>query len=326
MPERIDRRGFLKIGVGAAVGASAAASIGCAVETAPSASNETPRDPGPRLPIPLRALGKTGATVTMLGLGGQGALQFGRRDDALAIIERALERGVTYFDTAVVYGPSREYLGEALTGRRQGIFLASKTASRSRDGALRDIDDSLRRLRTDHLDLLQLHNISKASELEEIFGAGGAIEAIEEARGDGRIRFAGLTGHYDPDLLEDGIRRYPFDTVLMPLNVADGYRRPFRKTLLPLAAAKQMGIIAMKCAAVGALLRGAGAITIGDALGWVWSNPVSLAILGCDAVEHVDAAADLAGRHATMSATAMAELEAGIAPLADAAAFFKRSA
>src|SRR5688500_2677269 len=150
----------------------------------------------PASALPRRTLGRTGAEVTLFGLGGEGVLRtHGRAAEAVRVIGRALDQGVNYFDTAPAYDSSRDYLGAALGERRRDIFLASKTHDRTRDGSLRLLDDSLRRLRTDHLDLWQLHDLRTADDLRRIFGKGGALEALVQARDEGRVRHLGLTGH-----------------------------------------------------------------------------------------------------------------------------------
>ncbi len=148
--------------------------------------------PIPTTPIPRSPLGATGASVTIFGLGGEGVLRtHGRTKEAVGVIERALDHGVTYCDTAPAYAGSMDYYGAALGERRRQIFLASKTHDRSRDGSLRLLDDSLRRLGTDHLDLWQLHDLRTLGDLNRIFAKGGALEALVEARDQGRVRFLG---------------------------------------------------------------------------------------------------------------------------------------
>src|SRR5271168_2514264 len=147
-------------------------------------------------PIPTRPLGKTGRQVTLFGLGGEGVLRTWGQDRAAAqVITRALEQGVTYCDTAPAYSGSLDYYGAALGERRGQVFLASKTHDRTRDGSLRLLDESLARARTDHLDLWQLHDLRTPRDLQMIFGKGGALEALIEAREQGRVKFLGLTGH-----------------------------------------------------------------------------------------------------------------------------------
>src|ERR1044071_3241241 len=148
--------------------------------------------------LPQRPLGSTGRDVTLVGLGGEGILRTnGETAKAVPVIHRALDSGINYFDTAPAYASSRDYYGAALGERRKQIFLASKTHDRSCDGSLRLLDDSLLRLRTDHLDLWQLHDLRTAEDLDRIFAKGGALEALVRARSEGRVRFVGLTGHHD---------------------------------------------------------------------------------------------------------------------------------
>src|SRR5436305_3300115 len=174
-----------------------------------------------------------------------------------------------------------DYYGAALGERRREIFLASKTHDRTRDGSLRLLDESLRRLRTDHLDLWQLHDLRTMHDLERIFARGGALEALLEARSEGRVRFLGLTGHHDPAILLEGMRRFDFDTLLVALNAADVHRLSFVETVLPEAARRGMGVIAMKSCAQGALL-GPGKLTMDEALGYVLSLAgVSTVVVGC---------------------------------------------
>src|SRR6516165_4718046 len=134
-------------------------------------------------PLPQRALGRTGHAATLFGLGGEGVLRtHGRMSEAVAVIHRALDQGVNYCDTAPAYDGSLDYYGAALGERRKDVFLAAKTHERTRDGSLRLLDDTLKRLKTDHLDLWQLHDLRTTDQLKTIFGKGGAIEALVQAR------------------------------------------------------------------------------------------------------------------------------------------------
>jgi aryl-alcohol dehydrogenase-like predicted oxidoreductase len=275
--------------------------------------------------LPTRPLGRTGQRATLFGLGGEGVLRtHGRGAEAAAVIHRALDQGVTYCDTAPAYAGSIDYYGAALGERRRGIFLASKTSERSRDGALRQLDDSLKRLRTDHLDLLQLHDLRTTADLDRIFAKGGAIEALVQARADGRVRHLGLTGHHDPAILLDGMRRFDFDTVLVALNAADLHRLPFITTVLADAQRRGMGVIAMKVYAQGALL-GPGGLTTAEALGYVLSLPgVCHAIIGCSTPAEVDANAGLARAFVPLPAERMRALEARTRAQHGQYAYFKR--
>ena len=226
-------------------------------------------------PLPTRPLGKTGRQVTLLSLGGEGILRSsGRMKGAVPVIRRALELGINYFDTAPAYQQSQDYLGEGLQGDRHRIFLASKTHDRSRDGSLRLLENSLRRLRTDHLDLWQLHDLRDRRDLGEIFSKQGALQAMEEAKRQGMVRFIGVTGHADPQILVEAIRRYPFDTALIARNAADPVRASFMKQFLPLASEKGMGVIAMKVMARGGLLVDPVRLSPEEAIGYVLSQPI----------------------------------------------------
>jgi aryl-alcohol dehydrogenase-like predicted oxidoreductase len=242
-------------------------------------------------PIPTRLLGKTGHAVTLFALGGEGVLRtHGRMAEAVAVIHRALDLGVNYCDTAPAYSSSMDYYGAALGKRREQIFLASKTADRTRDGSLKILDDSLRRLRTDHLDLWQLHDLRTMSELDTIFSKRGAIHALTEAREQGRVRFIGLTGHHDPAVLFEAMRRFDFDTLLVALNVADVHRLSFARTVLPDAARRGVGVIGMKVYAAGALVRPGGLCSPTEAMHYVLSLAgVSTVIIGCSTPAEVEA-------------------------------------
>lgn len=238
--------------------------------------------------IPTRPLGKTGHQVTVFSLGGEGVLRtFGRRDEAVRVINKALDLGVNYCDTSPVYAGSQDYYGEALGPRRKNIFLASKTHDRTREGTMRLIESSFKRLRTDHIDLLQLHDLRYQDDLDQIFGKGGAIEAIEEAKRQKMIRFSGVTGHQDPRILKKAIERYPFDTVLMACNAADKHYLSFIDIVLPKALEKNMGAIAMKVLSRGQIMRPGGIRTAKDAISYVLSLPVSTALIGCSTPEEV---------------------------------------
>lgn len=181
--------------------------------------------------VSLRPLGKTGALVEAVSLGGEGILRTTGRDREAVPMIQALRLGVRYCDTAPAYSGSQDYYGaafrEAGKEARDKVFLASKTHVRDRDGALRLLDDSLKRIGTDRLDLWQLHDLRDAEDLDAIFGKGGAIEAVEKAKSEGRVRFVGITGHHDPAILVEAMRRYPVDTVLCAMNPEHPRRLPF---------------------------------------------------------------------------------------------------
>lgn len=284
------------------------------------------RDPVTTTPLPTRPLGRTRREVTLFGLGGEGVLRtHGREAEAVRVIQRALDQGVTYCDTAPAYAGSMDYYGAALGERRKQVFLASKTHERTRDGALRLLDDSLRRLRTDHLDLWQLHDLRTQDDLERIFARGGALEALLEARDYGRVRYLGLTGHHDPAILLEAMRRFAFDTVLVALNAADVHRLSFLKTVLPEAVRQGMGVIGMKVCAQGRLL-GRGALTMDEAVGYVLSLAgVSTVIVGCSTPQEVDDNARIVRDFRPFGAEHLRALEARTRAGAELFTYFKKS-
>jgi len=287
----------------------------------PEANNTAVQAP----PVPRRILGKTGCAVTLFGLGGEGVLRtHGRTAEAVRVIHRALELGVNYCDTAPAYASSMDYYGEALGERRKDIFLACKTADRTRDGSLRILDDILHRLRTDRLDLWQLHDLRTRDDLQRIFAKGGALEALLQAREAGKVRFLGLTGHHDPTILLEAMRRFSFDTVLVALNAADVHRLPFVTTVLPEAVKQQMGVIAMKTCAQGALL-GPGGLSMDDALGYAMSLAgVSLAVVGCRSPAEVEDNVRIVRGFTPFTESRMRELELQTRAHANAFTYYKR--
>ena len=273
-----------------------------------------------------RALGRTGHNVRLFSLGGQATLEKpGTTEQSLAIIHRAIDLGVNYIDTAARYGRgiSQTYIGEVMKTRRREVFLASKTHDRTRDGSLQLLDESLRLLQTDHLDLWQLHNVRTDEEVEQILGKGGAIEAMLKARDEKMVRFLGITGHYDPDVLARALERFPFDTILMAVNLADRHRLSFIDRLLPVANRKGMGVIGMKIPARGRMFKEGGITSMKDAMHYVLSQPVSTVIIGCDTVEQLEENVRLAVTFKPMTSAEMARLESLTASYEPEAAWFK---
>ncbi len=267
MGSKSTRRNFLIASV-----AVAGSVVGCKTLQENSITNAAPLKS-----MPEQVLGKTGVKVPIFGLGGAGQTPLSQKrkeGEAIALIERSLELGIRYFDTAANYGPSEDYLGKVLPSQRSGLFLASKTDRRDRDGAWRELEKSLKRLKTDYLDLWQMHHVSFKEELDTIFSASGAIKAIEEAKEQKLIRFTGITGHHEPDVIAEGLRRYSFDTTLIPVNAADKFHaRPFLPVVLPVAREKNVGVIAMKVPAYGRLFKPGGLDGMQQAMGYSLSQP-----------------------------------------------------
>lgn len=247
--------------------------------------------------LPERRLGRTGVTLPILGLGGWHFGDAGSERAARALLETALAEGIRFLDNAESYhaGTSERWLGAALAslGVRDRVFLMTKTYDlehRSRDSAARHLEGSLKRLRTDHLDLWQLHSVRSVGDVDRAFRRGGAMEYILEAQRQGVVRHVGVTGHQDPaanlralHYWDEGIR---FDAMQMPLNPMDHHQRSFERHVLPELVKRDIGIIAMKTSADGRLLR-SGVCTAAECHRYVWSLPVSLAVVGMERPELV---------------------------------------
>jgi aryl-alcohol dehydrogenase-like predicted oxidoreductase len=265
----------------------------------------------------VRKLGRTGAQVRAVSLGGEGILRTrGRAREAVPVILEALRLGVRYCDTAPAYAQSQDYYGAAfrevgLRGRA-GVFLASKTHERTRDGALHLLDDSLRRLGTGWLDLWQMHDLRSSAEVDVLCRKGGALEAALEAKADGRVRFIGLTGHHDPRVLLEAMARFDFDNVLVPINPADPRRNPFVPTVVAEARRRGMGVVGMKSLAAGLLVEAAPA---SELLRYT-ATFADTVIVGCSSVAEVRANLAVADEFSPMSEAEQRALEARVAPRA----------
>ena len=319
---KFSRRDFMKV-----TGAGTAGFVlGGKAQEAGAA--EVPGSPVPP-PMPERPFGKTGHNVRLFSLGGQATIERPNMDaESEAIINRAIDLGVNYIDTAASYGRgiSQKYIGTVMATRRDEVFLATKTHNRTRDGSLQLLEQSLESLQTDHLDLWQLHNITREEELDLIFGDDGAIHALLQAREEGIVKHLGITGHANPDVLMEGLRRFEFDTILMALNPADKFHRPFLEELLPEANRRQMGVIAMKIPARGRIFREGGLTSMKEALTWTMSQPISTVIVGCDDVKQLEENVQAAKDFEHLNSAQMAAIEAKVADYPMEAAFFKEGA
>lgn len=230
-----------------------------------------------------------------------------------------------YCDTAPAYQQSQDYYGaafrEAGDGARAEVFLASKVHARTRDAALRLLDDSLTRLATDRLDLWQLHDLRDEDDLAAIFGRDGALEAAQDAKAEGRVRFIGVTGHHDPAILLEAMRRFPFDSVLCALNPADPRRLPFATSVVADARARGMGVVGMKVLAAGRCVIDRVA-TPAELIRYAASQTDTV-IVGCSSVEEVRANLAVTRGFEPMTPAARVELERRIAPRAARYDYFK---
>lgn len=276
--------------------------------------------------LPVRPLGRTGEFVTALGLGGEGVLRsFARDEQARDVIEAALDEGVTYFDCARAYAGSEQYYGAALGAARDHIFLCSKAHDRSFAGALESLDQTLANMRTDHLDLWQLHDVRTEEDLDLLDGERGTYAAFTRAKREGKTRFIGITGHYDPQVMLEAIQRFAFDTVMLPVNPCEATVDSFASVVIPEAAARGMGIIGMKVLGRGLLLGMKEDPPVEALIDYALSAPISVAIIGCDDVAQVHAAARAARAFAPMSAEHQRALEKRLSAESKRTLYYRRS-
>jgi predicted aldo/keto reductase-like oxidoreductase len=247
--------------------------------------------------VPYRKLGRTGERVSMVGLGGYHIGNQSDERDSIKIIRAALDGGINFLDNCWDYngGQSEIRMGKALQeGYRQKAFLMTKIDGRTKSSAAAQIDESLRRLQTDHIDLLQFHEIIRMNDPERIFAAGGGMEAAVEARKAGKIRFIGFTGHKSPDMhlhmLETAAsHQFHFDAVQMPLNAMDAHYESFGKKVLPVLVKNEIGVLGMKPMGAGLLLQSK-TLTPVECLHYAMSLPTSVVITGCESVANVEQA------------------------------------
>ncbi|HEX8142393.1 MAG TPA: aldo/keto reductase [Pyrinomonadaceae bacterium] len=239
--------------------------------------------------IPRRPLGRTGAEVSALGLGGYHLGTVRQEREAVRIVHEAIDGGITFMDNAWEYseGRSEEVMGRALEGRRQQVFLMTKVCTHGRDRktALRQLKESLRRLKTDYLDLWQIHEVVYDNDPEMHFSPGGVIEAMDEARRKGLVRFVGFTGHKDPAIhLRMLARDYPFDTCQLPLNCFDATFRSFEQQVLPELNRRGIAAIGMKsmCGEGDPIRKRV--LTPAEALRYAMSLPVATTVSGIDSL------------------------------------------
>jgi len=273
--------------------------------------------------LPTSTFGSAGPSITRLGLGGEGILRtFGREREARDVIDAALSGGITYCESARAYAGSEMYYGKALGSRREGIFLATKAHDRTRAGALAMLEASLRALGTGHIDLWQVHDVREAAELSAMEDDDGVYAACLEARARGLVRFVGVTGHHDPTVLREALERFAFDSVLLPVNPAEGnLPDAFERTVIPAARARGMAVIGMKVLARG-LLPNAG-LGIAECIAYALSADVDAIVVGCDDVGQVLENVAAAGEFRALSPAARRALEHLVAPRAGRLAYYR---
>jgi predicted aldo/keto reductase-like oxidoreductase len=296
---RVTRRRFLEIAASITAMCAARAKLWAAEE---------------RGGIPYKTLGSTGEKVSSIGLGGY---HIGRPADeeSIRIIRIAIDGGINFMDNCWDYndGASEVKMGKALRdGYRQKVFLMSKIDGRDKKTAAAQIDESLKRLQTDHIDLMQMHEVIRMNDPERVFAPGGGMEALTEARKAGKIRFIGFTGHKSPDIhlhmLEAADEhKYRLDAVLMPVNVMDAHFESFVRKVMPVLVEKKIGIQTMKPMGGGIILQSK-TVSAPECLRFAMSQPTDVVITGCDSIEIVQQALNTARNFKPMNQEEIASL------------------
>jgi aryl-alcohol dehydrogenase-like predicted oxidoreductase len=277
--------------------------------------------------IAAKVFGQTGRQVTLVGLGGEGILRtYGRTSQAREVIQEAIGQGITYFDSARAYADSEVYYGTVwgeFPDKRSGIFQASKSASRDREGALADLKNTLERMRANYLDLWQIHDVRTEGDMNAISGPGGALEAFVEAKSSGKIRFIGVTGHHDPQILTRAVRDWPVDAVMMPVNPVEGILGGFLTSTLPAAKEKGIAIIGMKVLGASHYILSKTDITPELLIRYVLSHDITVAIIGCSTVDEVKTLADVGRDLKPLSSQEKSQLTQVFEPYAKRLAFYR---
>jgi uncharacterized protein len=295
---RMDRRDFLKKMAVAGTVTSLADKLAHAANSA----------------VSYRTLGRTGEKVSMVGIGGY-HIGDPSEQESIQIVRTALDSGINFLDNCWDYhdGLSEVRMGKALRdGYRQKAFLMTKIDGRTKAAAAKQIDESLLRLQTDHIDLMQFHEVIREGDPDRIFGPGGGMEAMLEARKQGKVRYIGFTGHKSPDIhlkmLETGFaHNITFDAVQMPLNVMDAHFNSFEKKVLPVLVKHQIGVLGMKPMGAGIILK-SNVIKPVECLRYAMSLPTSVVITGCDSMAVLQQALDLLRSFEPMSQHEVADL------------------
>jgi predicted aldo/keto reductase-like oxidoreductase len=269
--------------------------------------------------MPMRTLGSTGAQVSILAFGGGSRFLEYSEDKGIEVLNHALDLGINYIDTAEAYGngESQRRIGKALKARgRKGLWLASKISGRKYDDFMRMLDESLKRLQVDQVDLLHIHALMGPDDLEKVSAKGGAYEALVKAKQQKMTRFIGVTCHAFPDVLKTALERHEFDCTQMALNAAmrsqvKGATSSFEETALPVALKKKMGVTAMKIFAQDALV---GQAPPEKLIQYSMTLPVAAAVIGMPKPEHVEKNVAVAKAFKPMPLEEMRRLSGELAP------------
>jgi predicted aldo/keto reductase-like oxidoreductase len=312
MAGHLDRREFLEISLGGAL------LMGLGVNARADGKSG----------VQYRTLGRTGERVSCIGLGGSHIGTQSTEAESIKLIRQAMDGGINFLDNCWDYngGASEVRMGNALRdGYRQRAFLMTKIDGRDAKTAMNQLDESLRRLQTDHLDLLQFHEIIRMNDPDRIFAPGGAFEAMQKAKQAGKFRYLGFTGHKDPDIhlkmLQTALAHgWTPDTVQMPLNAMDAHFSSFEHKVLPELVKHNIGVLGMKSMGAGVVLQSK-TVTPVECLHYALTLPTSVVITGCDSREIVDQALKIAREFKPLSEKEVAAIREKTAPVASAGKF-----
>jgi aryl-alcohol dehydrogenase-like predicted oxidoreductase len=296
----VSRRGFFESAIAAAGVAAMAESVIAQTSSASGAG------------VPARLLGKTGVRVPVIGVGGAHAGGIKEEADSIRLMHAAIDLGITFFDNAWEYvgGRAEEVMGKALAmdGKRKQVFLMTKFCEPTYEGAMKNLEDSLRKFGTDHLDLWQIHEMNNDNDPEWVFEKG-AVRAAIEARKQGKTRFIGFTGHKDPRIHMDMLtRKYEgkpvdWDTAQMPINVMDAHYHSFQNNIVPVCLKRKIGVVGMKGLGGGrGTMLGKCGLTFRECLEWCLNVPISTQVIGFTAIDQLKEAAAVAREFKPMPA------------------------
>jgi uncharacterized protein len=304
----MDRRNFLKTAAATTIMTSLSKKLADAADSAI---------------VPTRVLGHTGEKISMVGLGGYHLGMQSDEQESIRIMRTGLDSGITFLDNCWDYnnGQSEIRMGKALRdGYRQKAFLMTKIDGRTKQAASQQLEESLRRLQTDHIDLLQFHEVIRDTDPDRIFAKGGGMEAVLEAKKQGKVRYIGFTGHKSPDIhlkmLETAFaHKFTFDAVQMPLNVMDAHYNSFEKKVLPVLVKHNIGVLGMKPLGDKIILNSKTATPV-ECLHYAMNLPTSVVITGCDSLDILHQAIQAATSFKPMASTEVSTLLAKTAPAA----------
>jgi predicted aldo/keto reductase-like oxidoreductase len=329
----VERRSFLKHAAAAAALAGMKQAAGKEISSTYALQGAAAHVPAPIVStvngIGRRRLGKSDAELSIIGIGGYHlGLANVQEQDAIAIIRRALDEGINFLDNCWDYnaGVSEERMGKALQdGYRQKAFLMTKIDGRTGPEARKQIEQSLQRLKTDHVDLIQIHEVIRMTDPEQAFKPGNVIDVLQQARKEGKVRFIGFTGHKSPEMhihmIETAVQHgFQFDTVQMPVNALDHHYDSFGQKVIPLAQKHDIAVLGMKPLSNAAILK-TNTITAAEALHYAMSVPVTITITGCETMANLEQALGVARNFKPMSDSQKIAILEKTAPVSGAGKF-----